>query len=98
MNSIGEATGVPAERLNRRCRVEELSCRTTAETTEPDGTLDEALALLTGLPAGERGECGKYPAGSVNALAEARVRKLARRRQELAREALLRSAAAAPSA
>ena len=61
-------------------------------------TLDEAIALLTGLPAGERGDSGEYPAGTVNALAEARVRELARRRQEFAREALLRPAGAAPSA
>ena len=56
-------------------------------------TLDEAMTLLTGLQAGERAESGEYPAGTVNALAEARVRELARRRQDFAREALLKPGA-----
>lgn len=60
-------------------------------------TLDEAIALLTGLPAGERNASGEYPAGTVNALAEARVRELARGRQDFAREALLKPGAAPPA-
>lgn len=48
-------------------------------------TLDEALALLTGFEAGERDSCGEYPSGTLNALAEARLRELASRRQEFAR-------------
>ena len=32
--------------------------------------IDEAMALLSGLPAGERGADGRYPAGSVNARVE----------------------------
>jgi predicted ATP-dependent protease len=48
-------------------------------------TLDEALALLSGLEAGERDSSGEYPSGTLNALAEARLRELASRRQEFAR-------------
>lgn len=86
------------ERLNRRCRIEELAFRTTVDMTEPDGTLaqeramrtlDEAIGLLTGLPAGEGDESGEYPADSVNALGDAPVRELARGRQVFTREALL---------
>lgn len=33
-------------------------------------SIDEGLAILTGLPAGEREEDGHYPAGTVNALVE----------------------------
>lgn len=45
-------------------------------------TVDEGIELLTGLPAGERDEEGLYPEGSINALVEARLEELARRRQE----------------
>jgi lon-related putative ATP-dependent protease len=44
--------------------------------------VDEGLALLTGLPAGERGPDGEYPEGSVNRLAEDRLRALADKRRE----------------
>lgn len=42
-------------------------------------TIDEALALLTGLPAGERGKDGSYPADSVNGRVEAGLDALAAR-------------------
>jgi lon-related putative ATP-dependent protease len=42
-------------------------------------TVDEALALLTGLVAGEPDPCGCYPAGTLNALVEARLADLAER-------------------
>ncbi len=48
----------------------------------PVETVDEALELLTGLPAGERDEEGTYPADSVNGRVEARISELA----ELARQ------------
>lgn len=44
----------------------------------PVTTVDEALALLSGLPAGERGEDGGFPEGSFN-------RRVADRLQEFAR-------------
>lgn len=40
-------------------------------------TVDQGIELLTGLPAGERDEAGKYPEGSFNALAEARLGEMA---------------------
>jgi lon-related putative ATP-dependent protease len=42
----------------------------------PVSTVDEAIELLTGLPAGERGPDGAYPEGSFNARVEARLRTL----------------------
>lgn len=33
-------------------------------------TVDEGIAILTGIPAGERGEDGKYPEGTINYLVE----------------------------
>lgn len=40
-------------------------------------TIDEGIELLTGQPAGQRQPDGTYPAGSVNAAVEARLRQLA---------------------
>jgi predicted ATP-dependent protease len=40
-------------------------------------TIDEGISLLTGIEAGERDEKGKFPAGSINALVEARLSTLA---------------------
>jgi lon-related putative ATP-dependent protease len=41
------------------------------------GTVDQGIELLTGVPAGERDREGKYPAGTVNALADERLKSLA---------------------
>jgi predicted ATP-dependent protease len=43
----------------------------------PVRTVDEALELLTGVPAGERDETGAWTPGSVHARVEARLRELA---------------------
>jgi len=48
----------------------------------PVESVDDALELLCGLPAGERDEAGEYPEGSVNGRVEARIAELA----ELARQ------------
>lgn len=45
--------------------------------------VDEALALLTGKPAGVRGRGGRFPKGSVNRLVEDRLVAMARRRSRL---------------
>ena len=39
-------------------------------------TMDQALELFTGLPAGERGEDGAFPEGSMNHLAEAELKRM----------------------
>jgi predicted ATP-dependent protease len=39
-------------------------------------SVDEAMELLTGLPAGDRQPDGTYPEGSVNALVDARLREM----------------------
>jgi len=45
-------------------------------------TADEGIALLTGLDAGARQDDGSYPAGTVNARVQAKLRDLAERRRE----------------
>jgi lon-related putative ATP-dependent protease len=47
----------------------------------PMRTVDEALELLTGIPAGERDEEGNFFAGSVNQLVDARLRELAEKQR-----------------
>ena len=41
------------------------------------GTVDEGIAILTGIPPGERDPDDRYPNGTVNALVEARLRAFA---------------------
>ena len=50
----------------------------------PVQTVDQALELLTGVPAGEPDAAGNYPAGSVNQRVVARLAELMARRQALA--------------
>jgi lon-related putative ATP-dependent protease len=45
-------------------------------------TVDEGIALLTGMPAGEPDEEGRYPEGSVNYLVEQRLIALAEKRRD----------------
>ena len=47
----------------------------------PVETVDQALELMLGLPAGARGPDGHFPKGSVNALVEARLQVFADRRK-----------------
>jgi len=53
----------------------------------PVSTIDQGIEILTGVAAGERGTDGKFPAGSVNALVETRLRELARRRRAFGSDA-----------
>ena len=52
----------------------------------PVATIDEGIALLTGLAAGERGTDGSYPASSVNRLVEDRLRAFASIRKSFGRQ------------
>ena len=52
----------------------------------PIATIDRGIALLAGLPAGERGADGSYPAGSMNRLVEDRLRSFASIRRSFAKE------------
>ncbi len=45
----------------------------------PVATIDEGIEILTGVPAGERGEDGEYPPGTVNRLVEDTLRTFAER-------------------
>jgi predicted ATP-dependent protease len=49
--------------------------------------VDQALALLTGVPAGEADASGKYPEGSVNCRVAARLAELTEIRKSFARQA-----------
>jgi lon-related putative ATP-dependent protease len=51
----------------------------------PIETVDQGLALLTGAPAGETGEGGTYPAGTINHRIAARLDAFAAKAAELAR-------------
>jgi predicted ATP-dependent protease len=48
----------------------------------PVRTIDQGIALLTGLPPGERGGDGTYAAGSVNRLVEERLKQFAQARKQ----------------
>ena len=50
----------------------------------PVATVDQGMALLTGLPAGERDAAGAFPAESVNGLVEARLKGFAAARRAFA--------------
>jgi predicted ATP-dependent protease len=40
-------------------------------------TVDQGIALLTGMPAGIRGADGRFPEGTINQLVEARLERMA---------------------
>ncbi len=48
-------------------------------------TVDQGIELLTGMPAGERGEDGRYPEGTVNRMVEDRLESFAERARAFAR-------------
>ncbi len=48
----------------------------------PVQTVDHGIEILTGLPAGERDKEGRYPAGTVNYLADQKLQELAKRMKE----------------
>jgi predicted ATP-dependent protease len=52
----------------------------------PVTTIDEGIALLTGIAAGARGADGLYPAGTFNRLVEDRLRSFADIRRSFGRE------------
>jgi lon-related putative ATP-dependent protease len=52
----------------------------------PISTIDEGIALLTGVEAGERKPDGSYPEGSVNRTVEERLQELAEKGRKYSRE------------
>jgi predicted ATP-dependent protease len=52
----------------------------------PVENVDQGLELLTGMPAGERDEEGKFPEGTVNRRIEDRLVAIAEKRQAFAKE------------
>ena len=51
----------------------------------PVETVDQAIELLTGLPAGERGDDGRFPEGSVNRRADDRLADFAKKARAFGR-------------
>lgn len=49
-------------------------------------TVDQGIEMLTGVPAGAKGKDGKYPAGTVNARVDERLRSLAEGLRDFAKE------------
>jgi predicted ATP-dependent protease len=60
------------------------ACASGRFAVYPIATVDEGIALLTGLPAGERDGAGKFPEDTVNGLVEARLRCFADVRRRFA--------------
>jgi predicted ATP-dependent protease len=58
------------------------ACEAGEFAVYPVATIDDGIALLTGLAAGERAADGQYPAGSVNRLVEERLRAFASVRKQ----------------
>ena len=54
----------------------------------PISTIDDAITLLTGVPAGQRNARGRFPAGTVNYRVERRLQELAAKREEMSQEIL----------
>jgi len=52
----------------------------------PIETIDQGMAVLTGMPAGERNKAGNYPEGTVNQKVEAQLAELAEKRLALSKE------------
>jgi hypothetical protein len=52
----------------------------------PIATINEGIALLTGIAAGERGADGDYPDGSINRRVEGRLRAFASIRRDFGRQ------------
>ena len=50
-------------------------------------SVDQAIELLTGVPAGERDADGNWPSNTVNAMVEKRLLEYSQRRRDFAREA-----------
>lgn len=60
------------------------ACRTGRFAVHAMQTVDQAIALLTGRPAGRRGSDGRYPEGSVNRSVEDRLLRYADVRRAMA--------------
>jgi hypothetical protein len=54
----------------------------------PIETIDQGIELLTGIEAGERGEDGDYPYGTVNHRVQRRLNEMAKKQIELAQATL----------
>jgi lon-related putative ATP-dependent protease len=54
----------------------------------PITTVDDALSLLTGVPAGQRSVRGSFPRASVNYRVEQRLRDFAKKREEVSQQIL----------
>jgi predicted ATP-dependent protease len=63
------------------------ACKAGRFAVYPIATIDQGIALLTGLDAGVRGSDGRYPDGSINRRVEDRLRAFAEIRGRFERQA-----------
>src|SRR5690606_24341991 len=54
----------------------------------PISTVDDAISLMTGIPAGVRNARGRFPVGTVNHRVEQRLQEFAAKREEMSQEIL----------
>ena len=62
------------------------ACRAGQFAVYPIATIDEGIARLTGLEAGERAESGTFPDGTINARVEGRLVELSEQRRAFGRQ------------
>jgi predicted ATP-dependent protease len=79
---------IPAANVQHLMLREEVvkACTDGRFAIYPIATIDEGIALLTGLEAGERGADGVFPAGAVNRRVEDRLRAFADIRRSFGKE------------
>jgi hypothetical protein len=49
-------------------------------------TIDEGIEILTGVPAGEKQDDGKYPEGTINYLVDKKLKEMAEKLKEFGSE------------
>jgi predicted ATP-dependent protease len=63
------------------------ACRHRQFAVYPVASVDEAIEILTGVKAGERGADGRFPGGTINRLVEDKLRQFAERSRGFAKSA-----------
>jgi predicted ATP-dependent protease len=63
------------------------ACRHRQFAVYPVASVDEAIEILTGVKAGERGADGRFPGGTINRLVEDKLRQFAERARGFAKSA-----------
>ena len=85
----GQGVLIPAANVKHLMLREDVvaACRAGRFAVYPVETIDQGIALLTGVPAGVADERGAYPLGTVNRAVANRLARFVRKAVRLAREA-----------